>query len=116
MNLSTLEVSLFEHRLKRRGYRRHIFTTTVPLANLEAQPSSGNPKVTRIMVPCQQLLPCDQDASIALGVSLCSDYAHWLNKELELRRREEVRAGVKPAVVEPDKDDDDAWDWICCVC
>jgi len=108
LSLTPLEIKLYEHRLRRRSYRRLITTMNVPLANLEPQQSSSSANKSkkkkigsrsqqserssdvRLMIPCKH----DEDASIALELVLESDYGHWVNQELELRRREEVTAAA----------------------
>lgn len=123
LNLSDLDLKLFEHRIKKRGNRRHIESMGIPLHNLEPQPYE-NARTIRLMIPCKH----DGEASIALGLLLCSDYAHWLNKELEARRREEVVGYVygRPfrrishletaAEYEEERVGESRWDWICSVC
>jgi hypothetical protein len=116
LGLSSLTVKLFEHRLRRRNYRRLITTMTIPLANLEPQPI-GSAQPINLLVPCKH----DEDATIALGLALCSDYGFWLNRELAARRKDEASGflrGTSPFLVsDEDEDDHDyLWDWICCVC
>jgi hypothetical protein len=124
LSLASLTVKLFEHRLRRRSYRRLITTMTIPLANLEAQPLA-TAKPVHLLVPCKH----DDDASIAIGLALCSDYGYWLARELETRRRLEGSGlGASPRrgahlrsseLYEEDSRDDHEnylWDWICCVC
>lgn len=120
LDLSCLEIKLFEHRLRRKNQRRLVSTMKVPLTNLKAQPSVGG-KASRMKIPCQD----DHDASIALDLLLKSDYAHWLNKELDARRREEVSGfSWRAAYFVPDKkldteeqeEENDPWEWICSVC
>jgi hypothetical protein len=115
LNLSSLTVKLFEHRLRRRSYRRLVSTMTVPLANLEPQPIA-NAKPIHLLVPSDH----DDDATIALGLALCSDHGFWLNKELEARKKDEapgLRRATPFHLVEDEEDDHDyLWDWICCVC
>jgi hypothetical protein len=124
LDLSCLEIKLFEHRLRRKVQRRLVSTMKVPLANLKAQPSVGG-KPSRMKIPCQD----DHNASIVVDLHLKSDYAHWLNKELDARRREEVSGFVWRAsyfvpealvVVEEEEEEaaqeNDPWEWICSVC
>lgn len=125
LNLSALTVKLFEHRLRRRNYRRLITTMTIPLANLEAQPHAAA-KPLHLLVPCKH----DEGAAVAIGLALCSDYGYWLARELETRRRLEGSGlGASPRraahlrsadrYCEDDSRDDHEnylWDWICCVC
>jgi hypothetical protein len=123
LDLSCLEIKLFEHRLRRKVQRRLVSTMKVPLANLKAQPSVGG-KPSRMKIPCQD----DHNASIVVDLHLKSDYAHWLNKELDARRREEVSGFMWRAsyfvpealVVEEEEEaaaqENDPWEWICSVC
>ena len=82
---------------------------------------------------------------VALGVALCSDYGYWLHKELEARRNEEASASAAANCVQAtgaaafswrtpfgkgagdtssskyhecreNDENDDFWDWICCIC
>jgi hypothetical protein len=113
LDLSSLTIKLFEHRLRRRSYRRLVTTMTIPLANLEPQPvSSARP--VNLLVPCKH----DEDATIALGLALCSDYGFWLSRELAARRRDEAAGFLAPFLTSEDEADDRdyLWDWICCVC
>jgi len=121
LNISSpLELKLYEHRLRRRSYRRLITTMQVPLHNLEPQ-SSSSKKPVRLMIPCKH----DQEATISLGLLFCSDYGHWVNQELDTRQREEVknfmwmtpfRMSSSDVLVTEDEDADGSWDWICSVC
>lgn len=124
LDLSCLEIKLFEHRLRRKAQRRLVSTMKVPLANLKAQPSVGG-KPSRMKIPCQD----DHNASIVVDLHLKSDYAHWLNKELDARRREEVSGFVwrasyfvpQPLVMVEEEEEEaaqenDPWEWICSVC
>jgi hypothetical protein len=125
LDLSCLEIKLFEHRLRRKVQRRLVSTMKVPLANLKAQPSVGG-KPSRMKIPCQD----DHNASIVVDLHLKSDYAHWLNKELDARRREEVSGFVwrasyfvpQPLVAVEEEEEEEAaqendpWEWICSVC
>jgi hypothetical protein len=125
LDLSSLEIKLFEHRLRRKVQRRLVSTMKVPLANLKAQPSVGG-KPSRMKIPCQD----DHNASIVVDLHLKSDYAHWLNKEVDARRREEVSGFVwraayfapQPLVAVEEEEEEaaaqenDPWEWICSVC
>jgi hypothetical protein len=123
LDLSCLEIKLFEHRLRRKVQRRLVSTMKVPLANLKAQPTVGG-KPSRMKIPCQD----DHNASIVVDLHLKSDYAHWLNKELDARRREEVSGFVwrasyfvpQPLVAVEEEEEaaqeNDPWEWICSVC
>lgn len=128
--LQTLDITLYEHRLRSRSYRRHVCSMQVPLANMDPQPSSSR-KLTRLVLPCKH----DADATVAIGVVLQSDYVHWARQELELRRREELRSR-RPFTMQYNRNrhrqhngeddyrddnedmqqDDDPWDWIYSIC
>ncbi|GKY96590.1 hypothetical protein MPSEU_000618600 [Mayamaea pseudoterrestris] len=116
---TSLDLTLYEHRLRRRSYRRHILTTKVSLLNIEAQPSSSR-RMTRLTVPCKH----DADATISVGVLLKSDHVVWLRQELDMRRKEETATGLsflpwrRFSVVEEEQDQEnrDPWDWIYSIC
>ena len=122
-DLQSLEIELFEHRLKRWNQRRLVSTMKVPLANLKPQPSVGG-KPSRMKIPCQD----DHDASIAIDLFLQSDYCLWFHKELEARRRQDEARGFMwrapyfatteaAESLEEDEDiENDPWQWICSVC
>jgi hypothetical protein len=113
LQLSNLDLTLYEHRLRRRTYRRHVATMKIPLTNVEPQPSSSR-KMTRVIVPFK----FDDDVTIALGLILKSDYVHWLKQELELRRREEssVPSWRRASADDEDSENHDPWDWIYSIC
>ena len=121
-DLAGLEIRLFEQQKLRRGgvHSRLAATMTMPLGGLVAQPSTAQATSWQLTIPCTH----DPKASLTLSLVHHSDYAHWLYKELDARRREEVKGFVWRApfrrVVQPaknlDDDDNDLWDWLCGSC
>jgi DNA topoisomerase IB len=88
----------------------------MPLGGLVAQLSTTQATSWQLTIPC----PRDPKASLSLSLVHHSDYAHWLYKELDARRREEVKGFVWRApfrrVVKPAKniaDNDDLWALWC---
>jgi len=123
LDLSSLEIRLFEHRQRRGKSRRCVSHMHVPLVGLDAQPTNQEPNPKSIKVASSH----DSDACITLSALLESDYAHWLRKELDARRREEVKAFVwktpfrvvdvyETPVVMDEEEDDSLWEWICGAC
>jgi len=128
LELQALEIRLFEHPQKRgEKSRRCVSHMYVPLVGLEAQRSSQNASLRDIKVVSTH----DPDAHLTISVLLESDYAFWLNQELDARRREEVRAFVwKTPVYRPARavdiyesspefdgeGDEGIWEWICSAC
>jgi hypothetical protein len=123
LDLPALEIRLFEHRQKLGKSRRCVSHMHVPMLNLEAQPSNQGAKPRDVKVT----LPNDPSASIMLSVLLESDYAHWLRRELDARRHEEVTIWSRPARVVDLNDDslvalgdedegEGIWEWICGAC
>jgi hypothetical protein len=121
-DLAGLEIRLFEQRKGLRVQNRLAATMTMPLGGLVAQPSTSQANSWQVTIPCSH----DQKASVTFSFSHQSDYAHWLYKELDARRREEVTGFVWKApfrrVVKEIKGDeaddggDDFIDWICGFC
>jgi hypothetical protein len=119
-DLAGLEVRLFEQQKRRKAHSRLAATMTMPLGGLVAQPSSSAATSWQLIMPCTH----DPKASVTFSLLHHSDYAHWLYKELDARKREEVKGFVWKApfrrVVEPIKNDDtaddDLWDWVCGSC
>jgi hypothetical protein len=89
----------------------------MPLGSVIAQPSTAAATAWQLSIPCTN----DPKASLTLSLVHYSEHAHWLCKELDARRREEVKGHVWSApfrriinrVVKNDDDDDDLWDWLC---
>lgn len=128
LELQALEIRLFEHPQKKGGKSRQCVSHMhVPLVGLEAQRSNQKATPRDLKVVSTH----DPDAHLTISVLLESDYAFWLNQELDARRREEVRAFVwkKPVhrpvrVVDiyessPEFDGEEGegiWEWICGAC
>jgi hypothetical protein len=123
LDLPALEIRLFEHRQKLGKGRRCVSHMHIPMLNLEAQPSNHGAKARDMKVT----LPHDPSASIVLSVLLESDYAHWLRRELDARRREEVTIWSRPVRVVDlhddslvalgdDDEEEGIWEWICGAC
>jgi hypothetical protein len=117
-DLAGLEIRLFEQQKRRKAHSRLAATMTLPLGGLVAQPSTAEATSWQLTTPCTH----DPKASLTLSLVHNSDYAHWLYKELDARRREEVKGFVWKAPfrreiqpVETD-DEEDIWDWICGAC
>ncbi|CAB9516667.1 expressed unknown protein [Seminavis robusta] len=123
LDLPSLEIRLFEHRQRRGKSRRCVSHMHVPLMGLEAQPNGkgASPKDMKIVSSH------DPDACVTLSVMLQSDYAHWLRRELDARRREEVAAFVwkspfrvvdlyDDSPLPGDEEDESMWEWICGIC
>ena len=123
-DLAALEIRLFEQPKRPNSHNRLTATMTMPLGGLVAQPSTSQATSWQVTIPCSH----DQKASVTFSFSHQSDYAHWLYKELDARRREEVSGFVWRApfrrvikhVPGDDHDDDDdvgdLWDWLCGLC
>ena len=117
-DLAGLEVRLFEQQNRRKAHSRLAATMTMPLGGLVAQPSTAAATSWQLTIPCTH----DPKASLTFSVVHHSDYAHWLYKELDARRREEVKGFVWKApfrrVIKPvtSHDNDDLWDWVCGQC
>ena len=123
-DLAALEIRLFEQRKRPNAHNRLAATMTMPLGGLVAQPSTSQATSWQVTIPCSH----DQKASVTFSFSHQSDYAHWLYKELDARRREEVSGFVWRApfrrvikhMSHDDHDDDDdvgaLWDWLCSLC
>jgi hypothetical protein len=115
--VSFLEIKLFEHRSRRRVHkvpRRLITTVTVPLSTLQAQPRK-NAVPTSVSVPFLH----DCETSVQLELLLQSEYAYWLNQELEARRQEESSFSWRRTPffkVAEEEENESPWEWICCVC
>jgi hypothetical protein len=118
-DLAGLEIRLFEQKKLRRVHSRLAATMTLPLGGLVAQPSTAQATSWQLTIPCSH----DPKANLTLSLVHHSDYAHWLYKELDTRRREEVKGFVWRApfrrVLKSAKnldDNDDLWDWLCGSC
>jgi hypothetical protein len=118
-DLAGLEIRLFEQQKRRKVHSRLAATMTMPLGGLVAQPSTAEATSWQLTIPCTH----DPKANLTLSLVHRSDYSHWLYKELDARRREEVKGFVWRApfrrVVKPAKDiddDEDLWDWLCGSC
>jgi hypothetical protein len=118
-DLAGLEIRLFsEQRKRRNSYSRLAATMTMPLGGLVAQPSTAQATSWQLTIPCTH----DIKASVTLSFIHQSDYAHWLYKELDARRREEVsqsslwKAPFRKVtrVDVSEEDDEDIWDWLDC--
>lgn len=114
LGVSGIEVHLFEQKpLSRKHQQRLVSSMEIPLRSLEPQ-GSDQVKPIRVTIPCRH----DQDASIALDLSLISDYSAWLKKELDARRREEQQSMWSESVEEKyfDENEEEPWYWICSIC
>jgi hypothetical protein len=118
-DLAGPEIRLFEQQKLRRVHSRLAATMTMPLGGLVAQPSTAQTTSWQLTIPCTH----DPKASLTLSLVHHSDCAHWLHKELDARRREEVKGFAWRApfrrVAQPAKnldENDDAWDWLCGSC
>jgi hypothetical protein len=120
-DLAGLEIRLFEEQ-RRKKARSHLVTTmTLPLGGLVAQPSTSQATSWQLTMPFTH----NPKASLTISLSHQSDYAHWLYKELDARRSEEVwtdpfrkfSQGPGSSKEKDESGDDmDMWDWLCGVC
>jgi hypothetical protein len=85
-DLAGLEIRLFEQQQLRRVHSHLAATMTMPLGGLVAQPSAAQTTSWQLTIRCTY----DPKASLTLSLVHHSDYAYWLQKELDARRREEV--------------------------
>lgn len=80
-----IEMMVYEQRRSRQQRRRRMKTTLpVPMSFLDATSSSQAAR-SRFMV-----VPVDESSSLTLSINFQSDFAHWLQKEVDARKREEV--------------------------
>lgn len=109
-----LDIKLYVHR-RRQKHKRLVRTLPVPLSSLTPQTSPARPR--KLELPLNK-----QGAFLILLVAYQSDYAHWLQKEVTERKREEASACTSwqppctRLIVEPEeeKERDTLFD-ICCV-
>jgi hypothetical protein len=121
-DLAGLEIRLFVQHRRKNSHSRLAATMTMPLGGLVAQPSTTQATSWQLTMPFTH----DPKANLTLSINHQSDYAHWLYKELDARRSEEVSGFVwrapfrfmknGPRSVEDDEPKEDMWDWLCGVC
>mmetsp|Transcript_5469 Transcript_5469/g.16178 ORF Transcript_5469/g.16178 Transcript_5469/m.16178 type:complete len:725 (-) Transcript_5469:47-2221(-) len=95
---------------------------TMPLGGLVAQPSTAQATTWELTIPA------NDEVSITMSLVHQSDYAHWLYKELDARRKEETpshppiwrtpfrRNQVRDIHADDEYDEEDLWDWLCGFC
>jgi hypothetical protein len=117
-DLAGLEIRLFEQQKRKHSKSRLAATMTMPLGGLVAQPSTSETTSWQLTMPFTH----DPKASLTLSLVHQSDYAHWLYKELDARRTEEVtdfvwKAPFRKLKCSAEEDpSDDLFDWLCGVC
>jgi len=84
-SLLNLEIRLFEKQKKRRHSSTRLSASmTLPLASLIAQPTATNFKSWSLT------MPFGNAGKLTLNLQHRSDYTHWLYRELDQRRMEEI--------------------------
>lgn len=80
-----MDMVVYEQKRSRQQRRRRLKTTLpVPMTFLDATASSEAAKSRFIVVPV------DEESSLTLSINFQSDFAHWLQQEVDARKREEV--------------------------
>lgn len=123
-DLTSLEIRLFEQRKRKNSHSRLSSTTTVPIGGLVAQPSTAPATSWQITMPFTH----NEKASLTLSMVHQSDYSHWLFKELNARKTEEVagfhwktfsrkrKSGSSSEASSSQGDRSYVWDWLCGFC
>mmetsp|Transcript_108556 Transcript_108556/g.162381 ORF Transcript_108556/g.162381 Transcript_108556/m.162381 type:complete len:593 (+) Transcript_108556:147-1925(+) len=120
-DLAGLEIRLFEEHKRKKARSRLVTTMTLPLGGLVAQPSTSQSTSWQLTMPFTH----DPTSNLTISLSHQSDYAHWLYKELDARRNEEVSGFVWKAPFRrfarkskngDESSGEDVWDWLCGIC
>jgi hypothetical protein len=76
-----LNILLYEHKRQRHKRKRLVRKLPVPVSSLTPQPTPARPR--KLVLPLN-----DDGAKLLILIAYHSDYAHWLQKEAEARKRE----------------------------
>ncbi|CAJ1947815.1 unnamed protein product [Cylindrotheca closterium] len=118
-SLLNLEIRLFEKQKRRSSSSRLSASMTLPLASLIAQPTATNFKSWSLT------MPFGNAGKLTLNLQHRSDYTHWLYRELDQRRLEEVSClqqeqeawnRQQQEIWEEQPASPDFYDWLCGVC
>ena len=115
-DMACLEIRLYKESLSKLTSRRLVTTMTLPLGGLVVQPSTSKATSWEVSMPFTH----DPKAKLTISLSHQSDYSHWLYKELQARRSEEVSGlvwkGKSFSRGQSDDQDEDMWEWLCGIC
>ncbi|KAL3928452.1 MAG: hypothetical protein SGBAC_012645 [Bacillariaceae sp.] len=116
-SLLNLEIRLFEKQKRKRSSSAKLSASmTLPLASLIAQPTATNFKSWSLT------MPFGNAGKLTLNLQHRSDYTHWLYRELDQRRLEEVSClqqeqeawnRQQQEIWEEQPTSPDFYDWLC---
>jgi len=118
-SLLNLEIRLFEKQKRKRSSSSRLSASmTLPLASLIAQPTATNFKSWSLT------MPFGNAGKLTLNLQHRSDYTHWLYRELDQRRLEEVTClqqeqeawNRQQQEIWEEPTSPDFYDWLCGVC
>lgn len=117
-SLLNLEIRLFEKQKRRGSSSKLSASMTLPLASLIAQPTATNIKSWSLT------MPFGNAGKLALTLQHRSDYTHWLYRELDQRRLEEISClqqeqeawNRQQQEIWEEPSSPDFYDWLCGVC